>query len=92
MYNRRLSERLRYSVGGTYRLYGPRQMPESMISEAHASFVSCSQVFFTCGSYFQNKVQRSFFSIATMKQEIPYSSAQLLYYAWQLSRNRGGAE
>ena len=25
--------------------YGPRQMPESMISEAHASFVSCSQVF-----------------------------------------------
>ena len=61
MYNRRLSERLRYSVGGTYRLYGPRQMPESMISEAHASFVSCSQVFFACGSYFQNKVQRSFF-------------------------------
>ena len=42
----RLSERLRYSVGGTYRFYGPRQMPESMISEAHASFVSCSQVFF----------------------------------------------
>lgn len=34
-------------------------MPESMISEAHASFVSCSQVFFACGSYFQNKVQRS---------------------------------
>ena len=30
--------------------------------------------------------------IATMKQEIPYSSAQLLYYAWQLSRNRGGAD
>ena len=27
-----------------------------------------------------------------MKQEIPYSSAQLLYYAWQLSRNRGGAD
>ena len=48
--------------------------------------------FFACGSYFQNKVQRSFFSIATMKQEIPYSSAQLLYYAWQLSRNRGGAD
>ncbi len=30
--------------------------------------------------------------IATMKQEIPYSSAQLLYDAWQLSRNRGGAD
>lgn len=28
-----------------------------------------------------------------MKQEfLPYSSAQLLYYAWQLSRNRGGAD
>lgn len=27
-----------------------------------------------------------------MIQEIPYSSAQLLYYAWQLSRNRGGAD
>lgn len=27
-----------------------------------------------------------------MNQEIPYSSAQLLYYAWQLSRNRGGAD
>ncbi len=27
-----------------------------------------------------------------MKQEIPYSSAQLLYDAWQLSRNRGGAD
>ena len=27
-----------------------------------------------------------------MKQEIPYSSVQLLYYAWQLSRNRGGAD
>ena len=27
-----------------------------------------------------------------MKKEIPYSSAQLLYYAWQLSRNRGGAD
>ena len=25
-------------------------------------------------------------------QEIPYSSAQLLYDAWQLSRNRGGAD
>lgn len=30
--------------------------------------------------------------IATMKQEIPYSSAQLLYDAWQLSRNRAGAD
>lgn len=28
-----------------------------------------------------------------MKQEfLPYSFAQLLYYAWQLSRNRGGAD
>ena len=43
-------KRLRYSVGGTYRLYGPRQMPESMISEAHASFVSSSQVFFAWSS------------------------------------------
>lgn len=54
MYNRRLSERLRYSVGGTYRFNGLRQMPESMISEAHASFVSYSQVFlaFSCDGIF----------------------------------------
>ena len=62
-------------------------MPESMISEAHASFVSCSQVFFACGSYFQNKVQRSFFSIATMNKGFPVSSSLIRNYERKLYRN-----
>jgi hypothetical protein len=31
----------------------------AILSPTFTSFVSCSQVFFACGSYFQNKVQRS---------------------------------
>lgn len=46
-------------------IYGPRQMPESMISEAYASFVSYPQVFLCCGSCSGIKVLRSN-SIAAM--------------------------
>ena len=42
-------------------------------------------------SSFPDKVYASYL-IAKMKQKIPYSSAQLLYYAWQLSLGRGGAD
>lgn len=66
-------------------------MPESMISEAHASLYHALRYFLHVARTSRIKFN-AHFSIATMKQEIPYSSAQLLYYAWQLSRNRGGAD
>ncbi|MBP5318836.1 MAG: site-specific DNA-methyltransferase, partial [Paludibacteraceae bacterium] len=44
----KFSERLRFSVDGTYLMVGLRQIPRSSIREVHASFMLCGICLITC--------------------------------------------